>query len=99
MRPSLFHQRQPYGDTVVAVGDRIGRRGYQRRVYLVVEVSPHGDALAQHIVGRELNHRAAGAAGGLGKVLLDTADKSLVLPEGEIGIDSQVVADTRLRAP
>ena len=65
----------------------------------MVEIGSHRNALAQHVIGRELYHGRTGSTGRLGKILFDTANERLVFTEREIGIERQVVAHTGLRTP
>ena len=94
----LFHQRKPYRHTVVAVGNRIRRRGYQRGIDLMIEVSTERDAFAQYIVCRKLKRKRAGSACRLRKVLFDTAYQRLIVPPREVGIQSQVIVHPGLRS-
>ena len=75
---------------------RIGIRRHERSVDLVVKIGAHSDALAHHIVCREVDGQCTGTAGGLCRVVLDFAYQGGIVTQLEVELQRQVVAHTLL---
>ncbi len=64
----------------------------------MVEIGSQGDALAHHIVCREVDAKGARAAGGLRGVGVDFADEGGVVGQREVEVEGEVVAHALLLA-